>query len=86
MLRTHLEKTVRHSNHARCRSGSKCFAEHTEPTSTAVATVVHTPFPVFTGAMLEPQGFVQRTHDPVLAQAGDTYYVFSTGSRIPFIY
>jgi arabinan endo-1,5-alpha-L-arabinosidase len=39
----------------------------------------------FTGTMLEPQGFIQRTHDPVIARAGDTYYVFSTGSRIPFI-
>ena len=45
----------------------------------------HNPAPVFTGTMLEPQGFIQRTHDPVIAHEGDTYYVFSTGSRIPFI-
>ena len=32
--------------------------------------------------MLEPQGFVQRIHDPVMAKEGDTYYVFSTGARI----
>ena len=31
---------------------------------------------------LEPTGFVQRIHDPVMAKDGDTYYVFSTGSRI----
>ena len=34
---------------------------------------------------LEPEGFIQRTHDPVIAHAGDAYYVFSTGSRIPFL-
>jgi len=32
--------------------------------------------------MLEPEGFVQRIHDPVMAKEGGTYYVFSTGSRI----
>lgn len=35
--------------------------------------------------MLEPEGFIQRIHDPVIAQEGGVYYVFSTGSRIPFI-
>lgn len=35
--------------------------------------------------MLEPEGFIQRTHDPVIAKEGDTYYVFSTGARIPFL-
>lgn len=33
-------------------------------------------------AHLEPTGFVQRIHDPVIAKEGDTYYVFSTGARI----
>ena len=37
------------------------------------------------GIMLEPEGFIQRTHDPVIAHENDTYYVFSTGSLIPFI-
>lgn len=32
--------------------------------------------------VLEPTGFIQRIHDPVMAKAGDTYYVFSTGARI----
>jgi len=32
--------------------------------------------------MLEPTGFIQRIHDPVMAREGDTYYVFSTGARI----
>ncbi len=37
------------------------------------------------GLMLEPEGFVQRIHDPVIAHEDDTYYVFSTGSLIPVI-
>lgn len=32
--------------------------------------------------MLELDGFTQQIHDPVMAKDGDTYYVFSTGSRI----
>jgi arabinan endo-1,5-alpha-L-arabinosidase len=36
-------------------------------------------------AAAEPQGFVERIHDPVLAKEGDTYYVFSTGARIVVI-
>lgn len=36
-----------------------------------------------TAVTLEPEGFIQRVHDPVIAQEGGTYYVFSTGSRIP---
>jgi len=35
--------------------------------------------------MLEPQGFIQRIHDPVIAKEENRYYVFSTGSLIPFI-
>lgn len=34
---------------------------------------------------LEPAGFIRTIHDPVMAQEGDTYYVFSTGSRIMMI-
>jgi arabinan endo-1,5-alpha-L-arabinosidase len=37
------------------------------------------------GTMLEPEGFIQRIHDPVIAHENETYYVFSTGSLIPFI-
>ena len=32
--------------------------------------------------VLEPTGFIQRIHDPVMAKEGNTYYVFSTGSRV----
>lgn len=32
--------------------------------------------------MIEPEGFVQRIHDPVMAQENGKYYVFSTGGRI----
>ncbi|MFZ1768659.1 MAG: arabinan endo-1,5-alpha-L-arabinosidase [Caldilinea sp.] len=35
--------------------------------------------------MLEPTGFIQRIHDPVMAKEGDTYYVFSTGARVIII-
>lgn len=35
--------------------------------------------------MIEPEGFIQRTHDPVIAHENDTYYVYSTGSLVPFI-
>ncbi len=44
-----------------------------------------TPAPAATGVLLEPEGFTQRIHDPVIAREADTYFVFSTGSRIPFI-
>lgn len=38
--------------------------------------------PAAESRMIEPEGFTQRIHDPVLAKEGDTYYVFSTGSRL----
>jgi len=44
----------------------------TRPEATAPASPV----------MLEPTGFIQRIHDPVMAKEGETYYVFSTGARI----
>ncbi len=31
--------------------------------------------------LLEPQGFTQRVHDPVLAHEGDMYYLFHSGAR-----
>ncbi len=37
------------------------------------------------GVVIEPEGFIQRIHDPVIAHENGTYYVFSTGSLIPFI-
>src|SRR5687767_9183438 len=37
------------------------------------------------GVMIEPEGFIQRIHDPVIAHENGTYYVFSTGSFVPFI-
>jgi arabinan endo-1,5-alpha-L-arabinosidase len=45
------------------------------PTATATAQTNQ-------GILLEPTGFIQRIHDPVIAKEGDTYYVFSTGSRL----
>lgn len=35
--------------------------------------------------MIEPEGFIHRIHDPVIASENNMYYVFSTGSRIPFL-
>ena len=40
---------------------------------------------IIKGTMIEPEGFIERIHDPVIAHEADTYYVFSTGSLIPFI-
>jgi arabinan endo-1,5-alpha-L-arabinosidase len=56
-----------------CRSDS--------PESESSATPAARP----TAVTLEPAGFIQRVHDPVIAQENGTYYVFSTGSRIPII-
>ena len=66
-------------------SFNACQPVTVKPANPAQPTGVNTPAPVFTGTMLEPQGFIQRTHDPVIAREDDTYYVFSTGSRLPFI-
>ena len=66
-------------------SFNACQTMRAEPANPARPTIANTPARVFTGRMLEPQGFIQRTHDPVIAHQGDTYHVFSTGSRIPFI-
>ena len=51
------------------------------PGGTPIEPPAGSPPPV----MLEPEGFVQRIHDPVMAKEGDTYYVFSTGGRIMVI-
>jgi arabinan endo-1,5-alpha-L-arabinosidase len=51
--------------------------------STPASSVTRTPGPP--AQMIEPQGFIQRVHDPVIAKEGGRYYVFYTGSRIPII-
>jgi hypothetical protein len=56
-----------------------------EPTKPENPTATVASKPASPAFMLEPQGFIQNTHDPVIAHERDTYYVFSTGSRIPFI-
>ena len=48
-------------------------------------TIAATSEIIMKGTMIEPEGFIDRIHDSVIAHEGDTYYVFSTGSRIPFI-
>jgi len=45
--------------------------------------VTKTPAPP--AVIIEPEGFFQRVHDPVIAHEGETYYIFHTGSRIPFL-
>jgi arabinan endo-1,5-alpha-L-arabinosidase len=49
------------------------------------STIAPTAPPTTTGKILELSGFLQRTHDPVMAKDGDTYYVFSSGANIPFL-
>jgi arabinan endo-1,5-alpha-L-arabinosidase len=60
-----------------------CGQTSPQPDASPPARVKHNV--VTTGVMLEPEGFVQRIHDPVIAYEDGTYYVFSTGGRIPFI-
>jgi arabinan endo-1,5-alpha-L-arabinosidase len=42
---------------------------------------------VFVGAAparaIEPTGSITPVHDPTIARDGDTWYAFSTGSRLP---
>ena len=42
-------------------------------------------FEVVESVLLEPEGQIQQIHDPVMAFEDGTYYVFSTGRRIPVI-
>jgi arabinan endo-1,5-alpha-L-arabinosidase len=60
-----------------------CGPTQAQPTPAPTATDI--PAAVVKGTLIEPQGFIQRIHDPVIAHEGDTFYVYSTGSRIPFI-
>lgn len=62
-----------------------CQSSTAEPTMKIESTIPATSESATPAVMLEPQGFIQRIHDPVIAHEGDTYYVFSTGGRIPFI-
>lgn len=41
--------------------------------------------PASTGMMVEPTGFTRTVHDPVMTKEGDTWYVYFTGPRIPFL-
>src|SRR3989304_2965567 len=56
-----------------------------EPTIKVEPTINATHESVTKAVMIEPEGFIQRIHDPVIAHEDGTYYVFSTGSRVPFI-
>jgi arabinan endo-1,5-alpha-L-arabinosidase len=47
------------------------------------AGVTKTPSPP--SIMIEPEGFFQRVHDPVITKENGKYYIFHTGSRIPFL-
>jgi arabinan endo-1,5-alpha-L-arabinosidase len=38
--------------------------------------------PISPGVILELEGEIQQIHDPVMTKEGDTYYIYSTGSRI----
>jgi arabinan endo-1,5-alpha-L-arabinosidase len=60
-----------------------CRPAEAEPTASAAAPA--TSEIIVKGTMIETEGFIQRIHDPVIAHETDTYYVFSTGSLIPFI-
>lgn len=63
---------------AACRPVTAPAAAPTAPATAPAPALAQAP------AAIEPQGFVQRIHDPVMTKEGDTYYVFSTGSRIRF--
>ena len=52
-------------------------------TPTAASTPRPAEIPV-KGKLVEPQGFVQRVHDPVMAHEGGMYYVYHSGGLIPF--
>ncbi|MEZ4706334.1 MAG: arabinan endo-1,5-alpha-L-arabinosidase [Caldilineaceae bacterium] len=56
-----------------------------DPNWTASLPTPAPPLQPTTGVALEPEGFIKRIHDPVMAKEGDSYYVFSTGSRIIII-
>jgi arabinan endo-1,5-alpha-L-arabinosidase len=53
--------------------------------ASSAPTIRITKTPAPPAVMIEPEGFTQRVHDPVIAHEGGTYYIYHTGSRIPFI-
>jgi arabinan endo-1,5-alpha-L-arabinosidase len=55
-----------------------------QPTGT-LSAIQATSEIVMKGILIEPEGFTQRIHDPVIAYDEGVYYVFSTGSLIPSI-
>jgi len=57
----------------------------TPPAHSAAAQVTRAVTPAAqatTGLMLPVEGDIQQIHDPVMTKEGDTYYIFSTGSRL----
>ncbi len=66
-----------------CQSGRESPSPTAAPTPTPSSTSM--PTATTPAELIEPEGFIQRVHDPVIAHEGDAYYVFSTGSRIPVI-
>jgi arabinan endo-1,5-alpha-L-arabinosidase len=52
------------------------------PTNSAAAQLTTPAQSTNAGVILDTQGEIQQIHDPVMTKAGDTYYVFSTGSRL----
>ena len=51
------------------------------PQPTTAASIATSQPPI----TLELEGFIRTIHDPVMAKEGETYYVFSTGSRLMII-
>ena len=68
---------------AGCRPVQAPAAQLAAPT--AAPATASAAAPAAPPAAVEPQGAVKRIHDPVMAKEGDTYYVFSTGSRVAVI-
>ena len=55
------------------------------PTNIIQPTTKPTTEPGPKAVTLDLQGFIQRVHDPVMSKENNKYYVFHTGSRIPFV-
>jgi arabinan endo-1,5-alpha-L-arabinosidase len=51
----------------------------------AAAAPQITKTPSAPSVMIEPEGFIQRVHDPVIAKENGKYFIYHTGSRIPFL-
>ncbi len=57
-------------------------APGTETNTPAATTPTPTATPAAPPAAIDPQGQIRNIHDPVMAQDGGVYYVFSTGPRL----